>query len=143
MSFRPVIAYNKTCNLKTSRVSTLSNHIARNRLFVPTWRTTKMSVKASLDRKIDHIDLCHTGSVGLHGDPGLFGDVRLLHNAMPELAVSDLDLSVPFLDHHLSTPIMVTGMTEDPQERARSIERLQASVSRKVFPLDLGASASC
>ena len=98
-----------------------------------------MSVKASLDRKIDHIDLCHTGSVGLHGDPGLFGDVRLLHNAMPELAVSDLDLSVPFLDHHLSTPIMVTGMTGGPA-RAGEINREIASICEsKGIPFGLGS----
>ena len=98
-----------------------------------------MSVKASLDRKIDHIDLCHTGSVGLPGDPGLFGDVHLLHNAMPELAVSNLDLNVSFLDHQLPIPVMVTGMTGGP-EKAGQINRGIARICEaKGIPFGLGS----
>jgi isopentenyl-diphosphate delta-isomerase len=81
-----------------------------------------MSVESSLKRKDDHIDLCHTGDVGLAGDPGLFSQVRLIHQAMPELAMADLDLRTAFLDHELSMPVMLTGMTGGP-ERAGAINR--------------------
>ena len=58
---------------------------------------------------------------------------------MPELVVSDLDLSVPFLDHHLSTPIMVTGMTGGPA-RAGEINREIASICEsKGIPFGLGS----
>ncbi len=81
-----------------------------------------MSVDSSLKRKEDHIELCHTGDVGLDGDPGLFSEVRLIHQAMPELAMRDIDLRTPFLDHNLAVPVMVTGMTGGP-DRAGDINR--------------------
>jgi isopentenyl-diphosphate Delta-isomerase len=81
-----------------------------------------MSVTSSLKRKDDHIELCHTGDVGLVGDPGLFSEVRLIHQAMPELAMKDIDLATDFLDHRLSVPVMITGMTGGP-DRAGEINR--------------------
>jgi len=81
-----------------------------------------MSVTSSLKRKEDHIDLCHTGDVGLVGDPGLFSEVRLIHQALPELAMDDINLSTAFLDHTLSVPAMITGMTGGP-DRAGDINR--------------------
>ena len=66
-------------------------------------------------RKIDHIELCDTGDVehGVHR--GLFEDVVLVHDALPELSMDELDLSTPFIDHQLAAPIMVTGMTGGPE----------------------------
>ena len=81
-----------------------------------------MSIESSLKRKEDHIDLCHVGDVGLKGDRGLFEEVRLVHQAMPELAMSEVHLGTPFLDHQLAAPLMLTGMTGGP-DRAGEINR--------------------
>lgn len=81
-----------------------------------------MSVTSSLKRKEDHIELCHKGDVGLDGDLGLFSEVRLIHQAMPELAMEDIDLGTDFLDHRLAVPLMITGMTGGP-DRAGEINR--------------------
>ena len=86
-----------------------------------------MSVEKSLQRKQDHIDLCHTGDVGLVGDMGLFSDVRMIHQALPELAMSDIQLDTAFLDHSLKMPLMLTGMTGGP-ERAGEINRSLAKL---------------
>lgn len=82
-------------------------------------------------RKRDHIDLCNTGDV--HGGEhfGLFEDVALVHDALPELAMSELDLSTPFLDHTLAAPLMVTGMTGGPAE-AGEINRGIARVCQRL-----------
>ena len=61
-------------------------------------------------RKRDHIDLCNTGDVGPGGHRGLFEDLALVHDAMPELAMEDLDTTTRLLDHTLKAPVMVTGM---------------------------------
>jgi isopentenyl-diphosphate delta-isomerase len=67
-------------------------------------------------RKLDHIELCTNGDVenGVHR--GLFEEVHLLHDALPELAMDELDLQAKFLDHQLSAPLMITGMTGGPAE---------------------------
>lgn len=67
-------------------------------------------------RKRDHIDLCNTGDVGPGGHRGLFEDVWLVHDAMPELAMDGLDTTTRLLDHTLKAPVMVTGMTGGPPE---------------------------
>lgn len=70
-------------------------------------------------RKRDHIDLCNTGDVGPGGHRGLFEELWLVHDAMPELSMADLDTSTRLLDHPLKAPVMVTGMTGGPPEAGR------------------------
>ena len=67
-------------------------------------------------RKRDHITLCDTDEVhpGVHH--GLFDELTLVHDALPELSMDELDLATPFLDHALAAPLMVTGMTGGPPE---------------------------
>lgn len=67
-------------------------------------------------RKRDHIELCDTGDVHPGGHRGLFEEVWLVHDAMPELSMDDLALTTPLLDHTLRAPVMVTGMTGGPVE---------------------------
>ena len=47
-------------------------------------------------RKADHIDLCIDGDVGFRAKTNLFDAVEFVHNALPEMAVSDVDLTVDF-----------------------------------------------
>jgi len=70
-------------------------------------------------RKLDHIALCTTGDVQATDHFGLWHEVQLVHNALPELAMEELDLSTRFLDHTLRAPLMVTGMTGGPEEAGR------------------------
>ena len=80
-------------------------------------------------RKRDHIDLCNTGDVGPGDHRGLFEELWLVHDAMPELSMADLDTTTRFLDHDLKAPVMVTGMTGGPPEAAainRGIARVCA-----------------
>jgi isopentenyl-diphosphate Delta-isomerase len=81
-------------------------------------------------RKIDHIQLCHQGDVSLPGDAGLWNEINLLHNAMPELSMSEIDLTTSFLGHSLQIPCMMTGMTGGPAQ-AREINRAMAQLSQK------------
>lgn len=67
-------------------------------------------------RKRDHLDLCTYGEVDSGPRQGLFEEVQLIHDALPELALSELDLRTRFLDHELAAPLMITGMTGGPAE---------------------------
>lgn len=82
-------------------------------------------------RKRDHIDLCNTGDVHAGDHYGLFDDLTLVHNALPELDMNGLDLTTPLLDHELSAPLMVTGMTGGPPE-AGEINRGVAQVCERL-----------
>ncbi len=78
-------------------------------------------------RKRDHIALCDTGDVQGGSHHGLFDELTLVHDALPELNMDALDLTTPFLDHQLAAPLMVTGMTGGPPE-AGEINRGVAQV---------------
>ena len=96
-------------------------------------------LERSQARKEDHIDLCYQGDVSLRGDRGLWSDVQLVHNALPELKMSDLDLNVNFMGRELSAPLMLTGMTGGT-ERAAMINRHLAQVCQTLkIPFGLGS----
>lgn len=94
----------------------------------------------SQQRKEDHIQLCYQGDVGLSGDPGLWSEIQLIHNALPELNLSDLSTETNLFDRfNFSAPIMLTGMTGGTHRAAiinRGIARLCNELS---IPFGLGS----
>lgn len=81
-------------------------------------------------RKDEHLELCATAEVAPKENSALFECVRLVHCAMPELAVSELDLSTRFLGKTLKAPILVSGMTGGT-ERAAQVNRELATVAEQ------------
>jgi isopentenyl-diphosphate Delta-isomerase len=61
-------------------------------------------------RKADHLRLSASGDVDALAGPG-WDDVRLVHEALPEVDLCDVDLSVAFLGHRLRAPLLIAGMT--------------------------------
>ena len=60
-------------------------------------------------RKLDHLRICAEEEVEC-GDTG-FGDIRFVHNALPECDMGRIDLSARFLGHTFSTPLFISAMT--------------------------------
>jgi isopentenyl-diphosphate delta-isomerase len=60
-------------------------------------------------RKLDHLRICAEEAVE-SGDTG-FGDVRLVHNALPECDMRAIDLSTRFFGHTLLSPLFISAMT--------------------------------
>lgn len=63
-------------------------------------------------RKIEHLII----SLRLYDEERryantLFDDIYLIHNAIPEMNLEDVDTSTKFLGHNLKAPIIVEGMT--------------------------------
>jgi len=79
-------------------------------------------------RKDEHLDLAATGDVAPSGNSALFDDVRLVHCAMPELAVKDVELSTTLFGKKLNAPLLVTGMTGGT-ERAAEVNRQLAAAA--------------
>jgi len=60
-------------------------------------------------RKIDHLRYALQAG-GYPGENG-FGDIRPVHQALPELDLGDVDTSVLFLDKKLKAPLLINAMT--------------------------------
>jgi hypothetical protein len=82
------------------------------------------------ERKRSHLDLCQHDEVEFQGKTTLFEEVDLIHDALPELAVADLDLTVEFLGKRLRAPLLITGMTGGTAD-AFAVNRDLASVAER------------
>jgi len=82
-------------------------------------------------RKDAHLDLCADGDVEPQGNDTLLSQVHLVHCALPELALGDVDLSTPFFGKRLKAPLAITGMTGGT-ERAQQVNRDLASVAEEL-----------
>jgi isopentenyl-diphosphate delta-isomerase len=81
-------------------------------------------------RKADHLDLATSGDVGFQRTTTLFECVRLVHDALPELAYDEVDLSVSVCGKRLRAPILIAAMTGG-HERAERINRELASIAEE------------
>jgi len=82
-------------------------------------------------RKADHLDLCASDEVAFQAKSTLLEQVQLVHDALPELAVADIDLSTPFVGTTLRAPIVIAAMTGGV-DRAEQINRDLASVAEEL-----------
>lgn len=81
-------------------------------------------------RKDAHLDLCATEEVAPVENATLLGDVRLVHCAMPELNVGQVELGVTWFGKKLRAPLLMTGMTGGT-ERAGAVNRELAQVAEE------------
>lgn len=81
-------------------------------------------------RKGDHITLCATGDVGFRNQGTLLSDVRLVHDALPELSIDEVDLRVRLFGKVLRAPLVIASMTGGTEEAAR-INRELASIAEE------------
>ncbi len=70
-----------------------------------------MAEETTARRKDAHLDLCATGEVEPVENRTLLDCVQLVHCAMPELAVDEVDAATPFMGKSLRNPLLITGMT--------------------------------
>ena len=80
-------------------------------------------------RKADHLALCTDGDVGFVGKTALWEDLDFVHDAIPELAVAELDLGVDWLGKRLRAPLVIAAMTGGT-ERAEAVNRDLAAAAQ-------------
>jgi len=79
-------------------------------------------------RKADHLNLCASDEVAFRGKSTLLDEVQLVHDALPELAVDDVDLSTELVGRTLRAPIVIAAMTGGV-DKADAINRDLAAVA--------------
>ncbi len=82
------------------------------------------------DRKRSHLDLCEGEAVEFAGKTTLLDDVDLIHDALPELAVDQVEVGTTLLGKRLRAPLLITGMTGGTDE-ASAINRGLARVAEE------------
>jgi isopentenyl-diphosphate delta-isomerase len=90
-------------------------------------------------RKDAHLDLCATEEVAPKENSTLLECVRLVHCALPELSVGEVDLSTPLFGKTLKAPLLVTGMTGGTP-RAGEVNKQIAQVAEE-FGLAFGVGS--
>ncbi len=90
-------------------------------------------------RKADHIDLAVSGDVAFKHTSTLLECVRLIHDALPDLDLDQVDLSTEILGKRLSAPILIAGMTGGTS-RAKDINlQLAALAEERGYAFGLGS----
>lgn len=81
-------------------------------------------------RKIDHIRLCAEGDVGFRDKTTLLEEVELVHDALPELSLAEVDLRTTVCGVTLKAPLIIAAMTGGAEE-AGPINRDLAQVAEE------------
>jgi len=94
--------------------------------------------RATEARKSRHLDICLEDDVASQLDAG-FARVRLRHEALPECALEDVDLSTNLFGRPLAAPFLISSMTGGT-DRALAINRnLAVAAERAGVALALGS----
>src|SRR3954470_2490065 len=69
-------------------------------------------------RKADHLALCASNAVAFRNKGTLLDDLQLVHDALPDRHVDDIDLTTRLLGKVLRAPLVISGMTGGTPEAA-------------------------
>jgi isopentenyl-diphosphate delta-isomerase len=89
-------------------------------------------------RKSRHLDVCLHDDVASRLDAGWDG-VRLRHEALPEIALADVDVATTFLGRPLRAPLVISSMTGGTGRAAEINRRLARGAEAAGIALGLGS----
>lgn len=70
-------------------------------------------------RKTDHLKICSEMNVQFMEKTTLLEDIHLIHEALPEIAVADVDTRTEFMGKALNAPLMISAMTGGMKEAGK------------------------
>jgi isopentenyl-diphosphate delta-isomerase len=88
-------------------------------------------------RKQEHLRICREMQVeaGFSG----FSDVRLVHAALPECSLEDLDLTARFLGHEFASPLFIAAMTGGHRDALPINRNLAAAAEKHGIGMGVGS----
>ena len=95
-------------------------------------------IHATEARKARHLDVCLDDDVASALDPG-WSAVRLRHEALPEIALADVDCAARFLGFGLRAPILISSMTGGTTRAAELNLRLAEAAEAAGIAMGLGS----
>ena len=91
-------------------------------------------------RKTEHIRLCLTENVeGVNKSTGLEG-ISFIHNALPEINFSDIDIKTHFLNKRLKAPFLVSSMTGGSELATKININLAKAAENNGWAIGLGST---
>lgn len=90
-------------------------------------------------RKADHLAICANEEVGFRGRTTLLECVQLVHDSLPEMALSEIDLRTTFLGKPLRAPLLCAAMTGGTQEAAEVNHTLAKIAERRGYAFGVGS----
>src|SRR5689334_307776 len=90
-------------------------------------------------RKADHLALCATDEVAFRSKTTLFEQVKLVHDALPDLDAASIDTSVSLFEKKLRAPIVIAAMTGGTEEAARVNRELSSIAEERGYGFGLGS----
>lgn len=88
-------------------------------------------------RKDDHVRISLEENVSAHHN--YWEDVKLIHNALPEINKKDIDLSIKFFGKKLGSPIIISAMTGGFQEAKKINENLAFAAEKYQIGMGVGS----
>jgi isopentenyl-diphosphate delta-isomerase type 2 len=96
--------------------------------------------KGSSERKEKHLTICTDPSrFRVEGAGAGFAGVRFLHEALPEIAVAELDTSAEFLGTRVALPLFISCMTGGSEGGFRANRVLAEAAESLGVPVGLGS----
>src|SRR5450755_2593301 len=90
-------------------------------------------------RKADHLAICAEDDVGFRTVSTLLECVHLVHDALPDIKLADVDTSVTLFGKTLRAPIVIASMTGGTDEAGRINRELASIAEERGYAFGLGS----
>jgi isopentenyl-diphosphate delta-isomerase len=97
-----------------------------------------MTDEAVKQRKIEHVTIALEQDVSAPQRAG-WGDIRFVHQALPEVDLDEIDTSVTFLGHRLRYPIFISSLTGGHPDVAQINRNLARAAEQYGLALGVGS----
>jgi isopentenyl-diphosphate delta-isomerase len=99
----------------------------------------KLVLAETKKRKMEHLDICIKDKVQARSIHTGFDDVHLIHRALPETSLEDIDTSTEIFGYELAAPIVIEAMTGGTEKAAKINEALAKAAEKFKIALGVGS----